>query len=73
MVVVQKDNTAEFRPVERGPLYEGMQVVKSGLKTGETVVVDGLLKVRPGQKVDPKPILGTAAPAEAQGAASSAK
>jgi RND family efflux transporter MFP subunit len=73
VVVVQKDNTAEFRRVERGHLYEGMQVVKSGLKTGETVVVDGLLKVRPGQKVDPKPILGTAAPAEAQGAASSAK
>ena len=73
VVVVQKDNTAEFRPVGVGPLYEGMQVIKSGLKAGETVVVDGLLKVRPGQKVDPKPIAETEALAEAKAAESAAK
>jgi membrane fusion protein, multidrug efflux system len=65
VVVLGKDNTAEIRPVGLGPLYEGMQVIKSGLKAGETVVVDGVLKVRPGQKVDPKPIAETAVLAEA--------
>ena len=73
VVVVQKDNTAEFRPVGLGPLYEGMQVIRNGLKAGETVVVDGLLKVRPGQKVDPKPIAETEALAEAKAAESAAK
>jgi len=33
-----------------------MQVIRKGLVAGEQVVVDGLLKVRPGEKVNPKPI-----------------
>ena len=73
VVVVEKDNMAEFRPVGLGTLFEGMQVIKSGVKAGETVVVDGLLKVRPGQKVDPKPISETEELAEAKSAGSAAK
>jgi membrane fusion protein, multidrug efflux system len=73
VVDVQKDNTAEFRPVGLGPLFEGMQVIKSGVKAGETVVVDGLLKVRPGQKLDPKPISEAETPAAAESAESAAK
>jgi RND family efflux transporter MFP subunit len=46
VVLVQQDNTAEIRPVELGTLSGGMQVIKSGVKAGDTVVVDGLLKVR---------------------------
>ena len=56
VVLVQKDDTTQFRPVKLGSLSEGMQVIASGVEAGETVIVDGLLKVRPGQKVDPKPI-----------------
>ncbi|MEO6848661.1 MAG: efflux RND transporter periplasmic adaptor subunit [Chthoniobacterales bacterium] len=56
VVVVEKDNTAMFRPVETGTNTGAMTVIKSGVKTGETVVVDGLLKIRPGEKVDPKPL-----------------
>jgi multidrug efflux system membrane fusion protein len=64
VVVVNKENTAEFQPVQLGTLFDTMQVVKSGVQVGETVVVDGLLKVRPGEKVDPKPAdSGTPAPA----------
>ncbi|HZS17298.1 MAG TPA: efflux RND transporter periplasmic adaptor subunit [Candidatus Udaeobacter sp.] len=54
VVVVGKDNTAVFRPVELGTLNGGMQVIRKGLTAGEQVVVDGLLKVRLGEKVDPK-------------------
>jgi multidrug efflux system membrane fusion protein len=73
VVLVQKESTAEIRPVELGTLSGGMQVIKSGVKAGDTVVVDGLLKVRPGQKVDPKPISETEAPAEAERAGAAAK
>ena len=47
VVLVQQDNTAEIRPVELGTLSGGMQVIKSGVKAGDTVVVDGLLKRSP--------------------------
>jgi membrane fusion protein, multidrug efflux system len=67
VVVVKEDNTAEFRPVQLGTLFDTMRVIKEGLKAGETVVVDGLLKVRPGQKVEPKP--AAEAPAAASGEA----
>jgi membrane fusion protein, multidrug efflux system len=56
VVVIGKDNIAAFRPVELGTLNAGMQVIRKGLAAGERVVVDGLLKVRPGEKVDPKPL-----------------
>lgn len=73
VVLVQKENTAEIRPVDLGTLSGGMQVIKSGVKAGDTVVVDGLLKVRPGQKVDPKPISETETPAVAERAEAAAK
>ena len=56
VVVIGQDNIAAFRPVELGTLNAGMQVIRKGLVAGERVVVDGLLKVRPGEKVDPKPV-----------------
>jgi RND family efflux transporter MFP subunit len=63
VVLVEKENTAEIRPVELGTLAEGLQVIKSGVKAGDIVVVDGVLKVRPGQKVDPKMISVPESPA----------
>jgi membrane fusion protein, multidrug efflux system len=56
VVVIGQDKTATFRPVELGTLNADMQVIRKGLAAGERVVVDGLLKVRPGEKVDPKPL-----------------
>jgi RND family efflux transporter MFP subunit len=56
VVVIGQDNIAAFRPVELGTLNAGLQVIRKGLAAGERVVVDGLLKVRPGEKVDPKPV-----------------
>jgi len=58
VVVIGDDNVAEIRPVEIGTVNGGMQVIDKGLAAGETVVVDGLLKVRAGMKVDPKPVAG---------------
>jgi multidrug efflux system membrane fusion protein len=51
VMVVGADGKQERRTVELGPLTDGLRVVKSGLKPGETVVVNGLQRVRPGVKL----------------------
>jgi multidrug efflux system membrane fusion protein len=53
--VVKPDLTVEARPVETGVTYQGFMVVTSGVEPGETVVVDGQLRLVPGAKVSVKP------------------
>src|SRR5262245_53246905 len=53
--VVNAEKKVEFRPVKIGPMIDGRRVVKEGLKPGELVIVEGLLRVRPGVIVDAKP------------------
>jgi multidrug efflux system membrane fusion protein len=53
--VVNAENKVEFRPVKIGPMIDGLRVVKEGLKPRESVIVEGLLRVRPGVEVDAKP------------------
>jgi multidrug efflux system membrane fusion protein len=50
--VVTADKKVESRTVTLGPLVDGLRVVRSGLKAGELVVVNGLQRVRPGVEVD---------------------
>ena len=59
--VVGRDNKAEYREVTLGPVVEGLRVVRSGLKPGEKVVVNGLQRVRPGAPVTPQLVPMTAA------------
>jgi membrane fusion protein (multidrug efflux system) len=51
--VVGADDTVAPRPVEVTQWHGDQWLVKSGLQSGERVVVDGLLKIRPGGKVKP--------------------
>lgn len=44
-------DTAEYRPVKVGISFDGMTVVEQGVKIGETVVIDGHIRVSPGGKV----------------------
>jgi RND family efflux transporter MFP subunit len=53
VLVVDKANKVELRPVQLGPVVDGLRVVQSGLSPGETVVVNGLQRVRPGAQVQP--------------------
>ena len=53
VLVVGADNKVEYRPVKLGPIIDGLRVVADGLKAGETVVVSGLQRVRPGSPVTP--------------------
>lgn len=50
--VVGEDGTAERRNVELGEQRGDLRVVKSGLAAGDRVIVKGLQRVRPGQKVE---------------------
>ncbi|MEW6124874.1 MAG: efflux RND transporter periplasmic adaptor subunit [Pseudomonadota bacterium] len=52
--VVGPENTVQIRPVVLGPLDGTRRVVKSGLTADDVVVVNGLMRVRPGIKVTPQ-------------------
>jgi multidrug efflux system membrane fusion protein len=52
--VVGPENKAEYREVTLGATAEGLRVVKSGLKPGERIVVNGLQRVRPGVVLQPQ-------------------
>ncbi|WP_176012278.1 efflux RND transporter periplasmic adaptor subunit [Victivallis sp. Marseille-Q1083] len=54
--VVDADNIVERRDIKLGNVVEGMQLVTSGLKVGEQVVIDGVHKAAPGSKVNPVPV-----------------
>jgi len=54
VLVVSKDNKAEYRPVKLGPIVDGLRVVREGLSPGETIVVNGLQRVRPGAPIAPQ-------------------
>jgi RND family efflux transporter MFP subunit len=53
VLVVGKGNVVEQREVKTGALFEGMRAV-TGVKPGEMVVVDGLLRAFPGAPVTPQ-------------------
>jgi len=50
--VVGADGTAERRPVELGSQRGDMRIITSGLKADEHVIVKGLQRVKPKQKVE---------------------
>jgi multidrug efflux system membrane fusion protein len=49
--VVREDQTAEMRPVTVGPRVDQDMVIEKGLEPGETVVVDGQLRLAPGSRI----------------------
>jgi multidrug efflux system membrane fusion protein len=52
--VVKPDRTVELREVEIGRSADGLTVIRSGVRAGETVVTDGQLRLVPGARVEPK-------------------
>lgn len=53
VLVVGPGDTLAYRPIEPGRVINGLRIVTSGLKEGDRVVVNGLMRVRPGIKVAP--------------------
>lgn len=68
--VVDRAGTVIARPVQLGPLTGNLRVIRSGLGPQERVIINGIQRARPGQKVIPKagriPIVTGPEPAEAQ-------
>lgn len=54
VLVVDKDNKVAYRTVKVGRLTDGLRIVTEGLSPGESVVVNGLQRVRPGAVVAPQ-------------------
>jgi len=52
VLVLKSDNTVEYRPVTTGRVVDGLRTIESGLKPGERVVINGLMRIRPGMKVN---------------------
>ncbi len=61
VLVVEADDTVAYRPVTLGASVDGSRVIRTGLKSGDRVIVNGLQRVRPGATVT----VETAAPVEA--------
>jgi len=57
VAVVGSDNRIETRAIKVGEHSGSMWIVEEGLKPGETVVVEGIQRVRPGVIVNPKPAM----------------
>jgi RND family efflux transporter MFP subunit len=54
VLVVNQENVVEQRKVEVGPAVGDLRVIDKGLAEGDRVVVAGILRAVPGQKVDPQ-------------------
>lgn len=52
--VVGADDVPRPKYVTLGPVIDGMRVIKEGLGPDDRVVVNGLMRIRPGQKVTPQ-------------------
>jgi hypothetical protein len=54
VLVLNGDNVVEQRKVRTGEVEGELRVIESGLKADDRVVIAGLLRAIPGQKVDPQ-------------------
>jgi multidrug efflux system membrane fusion protein len=53
VLVVNAQDTLEYKIVKLGPLSDGLRVVREGIQPDDWVVVNGLMTARPGAKVNP--------------------
>jgi multidrug efflux system membrane fusion protein len=55
VLLVDDNSVVQVRPVELGPVVDGLRVVRKGLELGDRVIIDGLVNARPGSKVTAQP------------------
>ncbi|MEA2924931.1 MAG: hypothetical protein QOD25_2053 [Alphaproteobacteria bacterium] len=68
VLIVNKDNVVEQRKVAIGPKVGDLRAIDSGLLPDDRVVVAGILRAIPGQKVDPQLQTAATTPASPAGA-----
>ena len=52
--VVDRQGMVSMRPVQLGPLTGNLRVIRSGLTPNDNIVIGGIQRAMPGQKVKPK-------------------
>ena len=52
-MTVDGEGLVSGKPVVLGPIVEGLRVIRSGLAADDQVVVRGVQRARPGQRVTP--------------------
>ena len=68
VLVIGDGNILAYREVKLGPVVDGLRVVRSGLKPGDKIVVNGLQRVRPGMPVAPQMVpMGGSEPPTGEG------
>lgn len=55
VAVVGDDGTVSLRTVQLGPTWGSLRVIQDGVAAGESVIVEGFQKVRPGMTVTAQP------------------
>ena len=55
VLVVDDNSVVQVRPVELGPVVDGLRVVRKGVELGDRVIINGLVNARPGSKVTAQP------------------
>lgn len=55
IAVVAEGNKVEIRPIKVGPKFDTDWLIESGVEEGDTIIVEGVTKVRPGSIVNPRP------------------
>jgi RND family efflux transporter MFP subunit len=63
VLVANKDDVVEQRKIEVGPVVDTMRVIEKGLAEDDRVLVSGLLRAIPGEKVQPQTQSAAVAPA----------
>lgn len=53
--VVADDGSVAPKPIVQGPKIDGYRLIRSGLDGSEKVVVNGVVRIRPGIRVTPQP------------------
>jgi hypothetical protein len=60
VLVVDGENVARPKYVTLGSVVDGLRVVTAGLEPDDRVIVNGLMRARPGVKVAPQEVVGSA-------------
>jgi multidrug efflux pump subunit AcrA (membrane-fusion protein) len=52
--VVGEDGTVSTKPVRPGPRLYGYRAIREGMDGKETIIINGLMRARPGAKITPQ-------------------
>ena len=53
-MTVTADGTVAPKIVRPGPTYDGLRIVRDGLEASDRIIINGLIRARPGARVTPQ-------------------